>query len=54
MKRGTVTILAEYKARRAASARTYSLGATRLLPDPDRLWELLDRNISLDVWQKRS
>jgi hypothetical protein len=29
------------------------VSAARELPGADRLWDLLDRNISLSVWEKR-
>lgn len=53
MARGKVTTLSEFKAqrlmRREPAAKS---GAFKGLPDADHLQELLDRNISLKIWQK--
>jgi len=53
MRQNQVTYLAEYKARlvEAASRIGRPVGEPAL-PGADRLWELLDRNISLSVWMK--
>ena len=43
----------ECKARRMGGSKHISPTAVeKSLPDADRLWELLDRNISLSVWMK--
>lgn len=53
MKQGKVIVLAEYKAlSRLKAHRLSRAGGERFLPNRNNLWELLDRNISLDVWQR--
>jgi hypothetical protein len=53
MKQSTVVSLDEYRACRLNRAKRLSLAAVgKPLPGADRLWELLDRNISLSVWKK--
>jgi len=41
----------EREARRRTGTSTPVAGRGRGLPAPDRLWELLDRNISITVWR---
>lgn len=51
MKQDKVVILSEYKAKRELGNQ---LSGMCRLPDPDNLWELLERNISLKVWEKKT
>jgi len=51
MTRGKVTTLSEFKAQRLMRREPATSGAFRL-PDAAHLQELLDRNISLKIWQK--
>jgi hypothetical protein len=51
MKRGKVISLSEYKARRLLHAGRLS-AAVKPVPDQVNLWELLDRNISIEIWKK--
>jgi hypothetical protein len=53
MKQDRVVTPGEYKAQHLS--RTGRLGQVafeKSLPGAERLWELLDRNISLSVWEK--
>ena len=53
MKRNRVVSLAEYKAQLLCAAQESDQSTSGMaLPGADRLWELLDRNISLTVWVK--
>jgi hypothetical protein len=53
MKLGRVVTLRDYKAQRLMRTKKLSeAGAVKALPDAAHLWELLDRNISLEVWKK--
>ena len=54
MKKNTVISMAQFKAeRRATTAKeTDQTTPGKSLPDASRLWELLDKNISLSVWLK--
>ena len=53
MKRNRVVSLAEYKAQLLCAAQENDQSTSGMaLPGADRLWELLDRNISLTVWVK--
>lgn len=49
---GTVIRFAEYKAQREISRKVTRACGKKGLPDSANLWELLDRNISLEVWKK--
>ena len=54
MEKRKVISLAQYKAERLGARVKGNPGhAEPVLPGVDRLWELLDRNISLSVWDKR-
>jgi hypothetical protein len=46
--------LIEYKARLERSRKLSRACEVKDLPDEARLWELLDRNISLKVWKKKN
>jgi len=48
---GTLITLREYKARRQMMQRAREAGVVKALP-AEHLWELLDRNIRLDIWKK--
>lgn len=53
MKQERVVILSDYRAQRQLRKLTRSgPPASRLLPDGDNLRELLDRNISVEVWKR--
>ena len=53
MKQNRIVSLAEYKAQLLCATRSGSQPvADATLPGADRLWELLDKNISLSVWVK--
>jgi hypothetical protein len=53
MNQNRIISLAKYKEQHASSAKKVRQGAIDpALPGADRLWELLDRNISLSVWEK--
>jgi len=53
MSQNKVVHLAQYKAQLIEAARKGAQPAAEpVLPGADRLWELLDRNISLSVWVK--
>jgi len=55
MKQDRTVPLGEYKARRLGRTKHISPTAVeKSLPDADRLWELLDRNINLSVWKKEN
>lgn len=48
-----VISLAEYKARSVNRAKGISqIAVEKILPDLNHLYKLLDRNISLSVWEK--
>ncbi|GFO53285.1 hypothetical protein GMSM_02920 [Geomonas sp. Red276] len=50
-----VIYIDEYRANRQAKAdKLTKAGPVKPLPSPQRIWELLDRNISIDVWKKNS
>jgi len=51
MSENRIVYLAKYKAQLIEAAeKSGQSAAETVLPDADRLWELLDRNISLSVW----
>ena len=52
MKLNRVVSLRKYKAQRQLRAERLRDAGNVPLPDAHHLWELLDRNISLDVWKK--
>ena len=53
MNQSKIVSLAKYKQQRTSSAQKARQGALEpALPGADRLWELLDRNINLSVWEK--
>jgi hypothetical protein len=53
MKLDKVVSLAEYKARcLTATKRLTHAGVEKTLPEADCLWELLDRNIKVSVWEE--
>jgi len=53
MKRGEVISLRDYRAERLVKTGAAGrAGVSRALPDADQLRELLDRNISLEVWKR--
>jgi hypothetical protein len=53
MKQNKVVSFAEYKAQLLCAAKSRSREAAEsTFPGADRLWELLDRNINLSVWEK--
>lgn len=52
MRKGMLVSLAAFRARRNTDSTTTTRSAETALPDPGRLWELLDRNISITVWTK--
>lgn len=54
MKRGNVLSLREYKARHLVATHLAAATGLKPLPDADQLWELLDRNISIEVWKERT
>ncbi len=54
MKQNKVISLADYKESRLAHEKAAGpVSVEKRLPQKDRLWELLDRNIDLSVWQNR-
>jgi hypothetical protein len=53
MKRGKVVSISKYRgALQGGSQSKDGAGQPKPLPDAGHLWELLDRNISIDVWKK--
>jgi hypothetical protein len=50
MKQSAVVSLAQYKAKLMRAGNTGNQAAEPTLPEANRLWELLDKNISLSVW----
>jgi hypothetical protein len=55
MDQSTVLTVSEYKAQLAFAAyKSNEVPREQELPSADRLWELLDRNINLSVWVKKS
>jgi len=52
MKQRTLISLRAYKARRQMMQTAGETGAVKALPNAEHLWELLDRNISVDIWKK--
>ena len=52
MERNNVVALAQYKAEHLSAQEVRLNAAEPEFPSADRLWELLDRNISLSIWQK--
>lgn len=54
MKLGNVVSLREYKAQRLVGAHLAGATGLKPLPDAVHLWELLDRNISIEVWKERT
>jgi hypothetical protein len=52
MEQNRIVSLTRYKAERICSVNTVSQAAEPVLPEANRLWELLDRNIDLSVWLK--
>ena len=52
MTRGKVTTLSEFKAQRLMRREPAATSGAFRLPDAAHLQELLDRNISLKIWQK--
>ena len=53
MNQNRIVSLAKYKAQHPGLAKKICRGAVDpALPGADRLWELLDRNINLSVWEK--
>ncbi|GFO58535.1 hypothetical protein GMST_08600 [Geomonas silvestris] len=52
MSKGMLVSLAAFRARRNTDSTTTTRSVEPALPDPGRLWELLDRNISIAVWTK--
>jgi hypothetical protein len=55
MKSGKIVSLDDYRAeRRDRGDKTRKADFGTSLPSADRLWELLDRNISIAVWRERN
>ncbi|GFO67253.1 hypothetical protein GMLC_08320 [Geomonas limicola] len=52
MRKGTLLSLAAFRAQRNNTTTMTTNTAETALPDPGRLWELLDKNISIAVWTK--
>jgi hypothetical protein len=53
MNPGKVVRLSDYRAERLIRLRTaHQAHVLTALPDGNHLWELMDRNISLKVWEK--
>jgi hypothetical protein len=52
MKQGRVVELRAYKSRWELPRKLTRAGEVKPLPDRDHLWELLDRNISVDFWKE--
>lgn len=53
MKPGKVVRLSDYRAERLISLQAARQAhVLTALPDGDHLWELMERNISLKVWEK--
>jgi len=50
MEAENVISLAAYKAERFYGAKQHRHHLETSLPEPQRLWELLDKNISVQVW----
>jgi hypothetical protein len=55
MKPGKIVSLDDYRAeRRSRGDKIRNVDSGISLPSADRLWELLDRNISITVWRERN
>lgn len=55
MKSGKIVSLDDYRAERQGRGdKIRKLDSGISLPSADRLWELLDRNISISVWRERN
>jgi hypothetical protein len=52
MRLDRVVSLRKYRAERMRAERLREAGEMKTLPSAQNLWELLDRNISLDIWKK--
>lgn len=50
MEQSKVVSPAQYKAEFLCAANTVNQTAETTLPEANRLWELLDKNIKLSVW----
>jgi len=50
MKQSRVVSLTQYKAERICAANAVIQAAEPILPEVNRLWALLDKNINLSVW----
>ena len=54
MKMDTVVAMKKYRDERLRTQRLREAAEIKALPDGERVWELLDRNISLALWKKGS
>lgn len=52
MERSKVVRIGDYRGRRPRGEKKGDSGAQKPLPDAGHLWELLDRNISIEIWKK--
>ena len=52
MKQGRVVELSGYRAERLIRQRLTQAGARKALPAAGYVWELLDRNICLELWKR--
>lgn len=50
MKQIRVVSIAQYKAERIFAGKAVDQPVAPTLPEANRLWELLDKNIDLSVW----
>jgi hypothetical protein len=55
MKSGKIVSLDDYRMERHGRGdKTRKADSGTCIPSADRLWELLDRNISIDVWREQN
>lgn len=52
MKQGRIVELRAYRSRRELIRKLTRAGEVKPLPDREHLWELLDRNISVELWKE--
>ena len=52
MRLGTLIRLRDHQTGRKGNDTARETGTVKSLPDLEHLWELLDKNINLDVWKK--